>query len=422
MFFADQLIRAARVGALLLLLLPLGGVAWANDWAQWRGPGRDGVSAETHLLQQWPAAGPRLLWSVDGVGEGFSQPSVTNEAIYVTGMADGNVGYCAAYNLAGVRKWRTAYGTEWTGGYRGTRSAPTVAAGRVYVTSATGELVCLNAADGVILWQQNVLTAFGAWNCNWGYTEAVLVDGAHVICTPGGKTAMLAALDARSGAVVWTTPPIMSTPTTWERNAYCSPLLVTRGATRLIVTATNNYIIGVDADSGVLRWQSAFHNSNGQVPVTPLYADGMLFVSAGDGAGSVMLQLSADGTSVQEGWRQPRLDIHFANGVLRDGFVYATGHANGGKMACVELKTGVIRWEDNSVGKGSLSYADGRLYCYAENGTLALAQPSPDAFKLISACKITLGSGNHWAHPAISNGRLFLRHGDTLMAFKIAAE
>jgi len=405
--------RLARVFvAAVALAFVAGSVAAGSDWPQWRGPTRDGKSAETGLLKKWPEGGPKLLWSATGLGIGYSQAVVVDGTVYVTGSIKGK-GVCHAFGLDGKLKWKKEYGPVWTGGRPGARTTPTIRDGRLYVITSAGLVTCFDAANGDTIWQADLKKQFGVKRIVWGNTESLLIDGDNVICTPGGNKVMMAALNRKTGEVVWTTEGLPGT------SSYCSPILIERGKTRLIATMTSNHIIGVDADGGKVLWKRAYKNVYAIHPVTPVYADGMCYFTSGYNFGGVMLELSADGKTFTERWTEKRPDPCHGGVILLDGYIYASASSRGGKWYCVELKTGKVMWEAKIVRNGSSTLADGLFYCYGEDSMVALAEMSPKGHKVISKFKITKGGGDHWAHMAISDGRLYVRHGDVLMAYDI---
>jgi outer membrane protein assembly factor BamB len=386
-----------------------------RNWAQWRGPRRDGKSMETHLLKRWPEGGPRLLWSVGGLGEGFGSVAIADGTIYVTGMIEAT-GHLFAFDLAGRPKWKRRYGPEWNGGHPGTRCTPTINDGSVYVMSGRGGLVCMDAASGAPKWSLNVLEEFGGRNRRWGFAESVLIVDDKVIATPGGRDAGMVALDKTTGNTVWTSKALS------ELSGFCSPLLFERGSRRIIATMTDRSIVGVDAGTGRLLWRRPYRNRHGNHPVTPLHSGGWLYATSGYGGGGVMLALSPDGATVTEKWTDKALDCHHGGVVLVDGHIYGAAHHRGGKWTCLDWKSGKVMWQDRGVGKGSITYADGMLYCYGEKGTMGLVRPSPAEYDLASSFQVTKGSGPHWAHPVVFGGRLYIRHGDVLMAYDVRAK
>ncbi len=402
---------------LLAHLVCVGAVVLAADWPQWRGPNRDGTSAETGLRKVWPAEGLKPVWVAEGLGKGYSAVTVVGGAIYATGMVGTNhEGMLSVLDLAGHLKRQTSYGPEWAKSYPGARSTPTIDGDRVYILTGLGRLVCLDAGTGAVRWSEDVATAFGGTAPVMGFAEAPLVYKDRVICTPGGKEASLVALDKQTGRTVWASKELS------EMSAYCSPIHVQRGDRSLIVTMTAKSVVGIDPDTGGLVW------SQPQDPdakdtnhaITPVYQDGYLYVTGGHGKGGQMLALSPDGCRVTQAWVDEVLNPNHSGVVFVDGYVYGV---NGkGEWVCLEGRNGRVLYATKGVATGAMVYADALFYSYAQNGTLALVKASPKGCELVSQTKVTLGKDEHWAHPVISGGRLYIRHGDALMTYDIRAE
>lgn len=398
-----------------------------NAWAQFRGPNRDGKSAETGLLKKWPEGGPKLLWSVEGIlGIGFSSVAVVDGYVYTTGMVgEDNQGMLFAFDLEGNPKWQKPYGPEWTGSRKGVRTTPTVDGDRLYVISGYAKVVCMDAKKGDIVWEVDGKQKFGSQKIKWGISEAPLIVDDKVICTPGGPDATLVALNKFNGETVWTTKGLS------DKACYSSPILVERGGNQIIVAQTDSNVVAVDAGSGKVLWKDAF--SNYQVgpenpkninPPSPVYADGCVYVTSGYDDGGAMYELSADGTSFKRRWVDKTLDNHHGGVVIVDGYIYGSNWLNNrkGNWVCLDWETGKVVYETKWQNKGAVIYADGMLYCYDEkDGVLGLVRATPEKFDVISSFSITKGDGMHWAHPAISDGRLYIRHGNTLMAYDIKA-
>lgn len=391
--------------------------AVADDWAQYRGPNRDGKSAETGLLKQWPEGGPKLLWAVEGVGKGYSQVSVANGVIYTSGMV-GTQGVLRAYDPDGKLKWSREYGPEWSKRYPGARSIPTVHDGLVYVASGVGHLACFNAGTGQRKWGENMFARYQAPQVKWGYAESLLIDGDNVIFTPCGRKGTVVAIDRKTGRHVWASKDLRQT------SGFCSPILIEHGGTRMVVTLTSASVIAVSPKDGRVLWQHPYRNFRGNHPTTPVFHNGMLYVTSGYGKGAIGLKLADDGSGVKQVWSEKKQDTLHGNVVLIDGAVYGSTHRNaGGNWVCADFKTGKILWDAACVGRGgSVIYADGMLYCYGERGTLGLIRPSRQRCQVVSAFKITKGSGQHWAHPTVANGRLYIRHGNVLMCYDVKAK
>jgi len=404
--------RSRRVLVILSLVLAEIGTAQAAVWPQFRGPSRDGTSSETGLMKQWPDGGPVELWSCEGLGEGFSSLAIVDGVVYTCGMI-GNQGYLSAIDSQGKVKHKINYGSEWdkAGNHPGTRTTPTIDGDRLYLMSGQGRIACYNAADGKRIWYVDTLEKFGGQNIRWGIAESVLIDGEKAICTPGGKDATVVALNKMTGEILWTSKGLS------QLSAYCSPMLVERGGKRLILTLVEKAFTGIDANTGQVYWTMPHQVSYDIQAVSPLHKDGMVFVSNGYRHGSVGFAISGDGTSAEQKWAEKSLDIHHGGAVLVDGKIH--GSSTKGEWICLDLATGKVAFSDKLVGKGSVIYVDGMLYGYGENGKVGLIKIKPDGYELVSSFQIKKGGGEHWAHPAISDGRLYVRHGDVLMCYDI---
>jgi outer membrane protein assembly factor BamB len=380
--------------------------------SQWRGPNRDGVYPGEKLLKKWPAAGPKHLWTLFGLGDGYSSPAVTAGRIYITGMISGK-GYIFAFDMKSRLVWKTSYGPEWDGSHPGSRTTPTVVGNRIYLLSGAGQCVCLDTA-GKIIWTIDLIKDFKAKNLKWSITESVLVDGDTVFCTPGAQDVMIAALDRHTGKT------IRKIKGNGETSAYCSPCIVKHGNMRLLLTMTEKSVIGIDADKGAYLWSYSHVTSYGVNANTPLYHNGQVFTVSGYGTGGQMFKLSKDGKKMDLLWSQKTIDSQMGAAVLAGGYLYGSGHRKKG-WHCVDWKTGDVRFTAKELGnKGNIIYSGGMLYCYSEAGDVALVKPNPAKFEVVSSFKIEKGSGPHWAHPVIKNGRLYIRHGEALMVYQIA--
>jgi len=380
--------------------------------SQWRGPNRDGVYPNETLLKKWPAAGPKLLWTVNGLGQGHSSAAVTANRVYITGMTAGR-GYLFAFDTNGRLVWKSSYGPEWDDGHDGARTTPTVVGNRIYLVSAEGLCVCFDT-NGKRKWFVDLMGKFKARNLRWGMTESVLVDGDRVFCTPGGPDVMMVALDRHSGKTTW------KIKGNGEKSAYCSPCIVKHGNLRLLLTMTGESIVGLDADTGAYLWGYPHITRHDINPNTPLYHNGYVFTVSGYGSGARMFKLSPDGKKMNRVWRQKKLDSQMGAVILAGGYIYGSGHKNRG-WHCLDWKTGDVQFTGKEIGnKGNIIFSDGMLYCYGENGEVALVKPNPKKFAVVSSFKIEKGSGPHWAHPVIKKGRLYIRHGETLMVYHVA--
>ncbi len=391
--------------------------AWAEDWPQFRGVNRDGKSAETGLLTEWPAEGLTPLWIVQGLGKGYSSVAVANSRIFTTGIPEGkNEGILSALDVSGKVLWKTEYGPEWDQMHPGTRSTPTVDGTLLYELSGTGRLLCVDAGTGAIVWTRDLPVEFRGTAPRCGFAEAPLVYGEKLICTPGGTDASVVALDKVSGKTLWTSVGFS------DQSAYCSPILIERGGRHLVVTITMLHVAGLDADTGKLLWSHAF-DVGAEDPnhsVTPVYADGLLYVTSGHGKGGQMFELSSDGAEASPRWTDSTLNTVHGGLVVLDGYIYGSNAK--GHWISLEFKSGQVTGDSALVGSGSIAYADGMFYCYGDKGNFGLVKAVPELPEPVSRFKVTQGEGPHWAHPVIAGGRLYIRHGECLMAYDIASK
>ena len=385
--------------------------AKAQEPTTWRGPGSTGIYPETGLLKTWPANGPEIIWHYDELGEGFSSPVFANGKIYVS-AAEGNVGYIYALNQDGKVDWKATYGEEWVENFSGSRSTPSVVGDMLYMYSGNGIITCMNAMSGKINWTKDVMKDFGGQNITWGVTETLVIDGNKLFVTAGGTTNNVIALNRLDGKLIWSSKGV------GEKSAYCTPLLVKLASRKLLVTMTEKHINGLDAETGALLWSHEQVNEYAVHANTPLFYDNSLFCFSGYGQGGVKLDLSADGSQVTKAWFSNKLDSRFGGAVLVDGYIYTSGD-NTRDWQCADWKTGEQKYASQAIAKGNVIYADGMLYIYSEKGELALVPATPAGFNIASKAKVELGSAQHWAHIVINNGRLFVRHGKSLIAYKI---
>jgi outer membrane protein assembly factor BamB len=422
-----SLVRAKKVFIVVLALFFVG-ISFGADWPQWRGIDRDGQSAETGLLKKWPDGGPKLRWFTEGLGEGHSSISVCNGMIYTTGNKGdkgkkSKVEYITAMDLKGTIKWQKPYGKAWNKSYPEARSCPTINDGMAYVVTGKGVASCFDAKTGEKKWTRDVFTEYEGEYSPWGIGKSPLVVDDKVICTPGGAKATMVALDKKTGKVVWASKSID------DKASYCSPILVERGGKKIIVELVAKHIIGVDAASGDILWnfdcKEYQPKPRGINCVSPIYHDGGIYITSGYDMGSIKLGLSADGSSVEKLWTNIDMDTHKGGVVLIDGHIYGTSWDGNSKgtWQCVDWKTGKTIYDTKWGTMGQVITADGMLYCYEQkSGKLGLVKATPDGFDVVSSFEIPHGEGIHWAHPAISDGVLYVRHNDVLMAYAIKAE
>ena len=392
--------------------------AYAADSPQFRGPNRDGRFDEQGLLKAWSESGPPVAWVAKGLGKGYASASVAKGKIYVPGMLDDQTGYIFVLNLDGTVERKIPYGKETQEKEApGPRSTPTIDGDRLYIISGWGVVYCLDLAKGEKLWEVNVFERFGGVNSKWHVAESVLVDGDRVICTPGGKDALLAALNKMTGETVWTTKGLI------DQESYCSPTVITHNGRRILLTETGKHVVGVDAQTGALLWKHDHLTLYDIHAVTPLYKDGLVYFTGGYASGGGALELSPDGAAVKLKWSDTNLDCQHHGVVLVDGYLYGTSQKSN-ELMCLEMATGKLMWRTKEVALGVVVYADGMLYVYEgpKAGVVSLVKAVPTGFERTGRVAVTEGADKHWAHPAIANGRLYIRHGDTLIAYNLTGK
>jgi len=396
----------------------------AGDWPQFHGPNRDNKSPDKGLLKAWPEGGPPRLWEASGIGEGYSTVAIVGKRIYTAGAIEGDC-VITALEMDGKKVWTRKNGKAWSKSYAGTRSTPTIANGLLYHLSGIGNLICLKADSGEVVWTLSILKEFGGRNITWGLAESPLVIGDKVICTPGGKNISMVALDKDTGEVMWQCAGAGDKP------GYASPILVEYEGLKQIVTPMSQAIVGVRASDGRLLWRHPHKVYTDQNITTPLFHDGFLIISGcvGKGTTSLQLQVSGNDCSVNEHWHNKTLDNKQGGIVLLDGrlYGYAPSQNRSKPWVCVDFKTGDTIFQDIPVRSsykyrnGCLTYADGMFYLYSDNGNMALAKPTDTRFKVTGRLKIeNPGTRPTWAHPVVFGGRLYLRYGDTLGVYNVS--
>jgi outer membrane protein assembly factor BamB len=403
----------------LMVTLCISAMTQAADSPRFRGPAADGVFPETGLLKQWPEGGPQLVWSVEGLGKGYSSAVVADNTVYVTGMDKEKQGVLFAYDINGSLKWKTPYGPEFerTGpAPSGTRGTPTIDKDRIILMTGLGKLIIFEADKGQILRTVDLVERFHAEKAKFGYAECVLVDGEKIICIPGAKDAAVVALEKNTGETLWQTKGLSQT------SGYCSARLIQNNGQDLILAMLAQGVVALDPSNGKVLWQQDYPNRYGVQPNPPLYADGMVYVTSGGGTGGAMLSLADNDPNTTRKWTDKTLDCQMQGTVLVNGYIYGTAQSANKGLVCLDWNTGKVMWNAPQIKLGVVISADNMLYIYGVDGKMSLVKADPQAFTLISQFPITAGTEEHRAHPTIAHGCLFIRHGDALMAYKIKAE
>jgi len=397
------------VPAILLLALAQQALAQsAASWPQWRGPNRDGISKETGLLKQWPAEGPPLVWKASGAGGGYSSFSVANGKLYTMGLR-GEREFVVAFDVAtGKEAWATPHGSAFRNDRGdGPRGTPTVDGDRVYALGGSGDLTAFEARTGKIVWSKNVLQEFGGSNITWGISESPLVLGNKVLVNAGGPGASIVALNKDNGAVIWKSQS--------DRAGYSSAIPVELNGTTQVVFFTAQRAVGLDAKDGRLLWEYGKPSNRVANVATPIARGNRVFISSDYGTGGGVVEISAD-NSAKEIWFTQDMRNHHSSSVLIGDYLYGFSSAI---LTAIRFDTGEIAWRDRSVGKGSLVFADGNLYCFSENGIVGLVEATPTGYKEKGRFRLAQGNLPTWTHPVVVGGRLYLRDQDTIYAYDV---
>ncbi|MCY2993849.1 MAG: PQQ-binding-like beta-propeller repeat protein [Planctomycetota bacterium] len=411
------IVAALASGPGLIGLLAV--AAEAPCWPRFHGPNGDNHSPATGLLKKWSDEGAKLIWTAKGIGHGFAGVTIADGRIYTAGEFNDDT-RITALGMDGHVQWQSENGKgRATASPAGARCTPTIDGDRLYHENAGGQLVCLEAKTGNRVWGLSLGPEFQGKGGGYDQSESPLIDGDRVICCPGGVTAMVA-LDKNTGKTVWRSPSV------GEPAGYTSPMLVCYQGLRMILAVSQFQLIGVNADTGELLWQFKHYKSGPYcICAMPVYHDGRVFLTAGYGMGSVLLQIKVEGkkATVEPVWRSTDLDNRQGGVILLDGYLYGVADRNSNaKWICLEWKTGKTMYAERGLGQGSLTYADGMLYVLSERGKVGMVRATPMNHDVTSTFEIPKGGdGPVWAHPVVCGDRLYVRHGDFLYVYSLRA-
>jgi outer membrane protein assembly factor BamB len=398
------------------------GAELSADWPTWRGPARDDLSKDTGLLKEWPKDGPPLAWETKGLGGGFSGVSIADGKIFTMGDDDNGIESVIALNAAdGKKLWSTKIGPQGRQDKdkAGSRSTPAVDGEFVYAMDPTGDVACFKIGNGEEVWHvHRERDLGGAHPGGWLYAESPLIDGDHLICTPGGKQGTLAALDKKTGKVVWRSEGVT------DPAAYSSTVAADIGGKHQIVALTFDSVFGVAADTGKLLWRAERKGKIAVIP-TPIVHDDCVYVASGYGVGCDMFKIDTS-TSEFKADKVYANDVmvnHHGGVILYQDHLY--GYSDKGGWTCQNFADGKAVWQDKSLGKGSIAYADGHFYLRAEAGpgTIVLIDATPDGYKEHGRFDPPDRSKLHsWPHPVIAGGKLYIRDQDVLLCYDVKAK
>lgn len=398
-------------GAVLLSVTAIHGAA---DWPQWQGPDRTRLSKETGLLKEWPASGPPLVWTATGLGSGYGSMAVAGDRVFLQGIRGRNSVVIALNRPDGKEVWSKALGASETNDRGpGPRGTPTVDGDRLYVLTEHGDLACLKT-DGTAVWQRNILREFGGRQLRWLISESPLVDGPHVVVSPGGPGAGMVKLDKMTGNTVWTAKDLS------DPAGYSSIIAADVHGVRTYMTFTATAGVGVRASDGQLMFRYPNAANNVANIATPIFSNNRVFFTSAYGTGGGLLDLAAQNGEVKakELYFTRDMKNHHGGVVLVDGYLYGF---NDLILTCLEFATGRMMWRHRSVGKGSVTFADGGLYLQSENNVVGLADATPSGYREKGRFTIPDKGLPSWAHPVVSDGRLYVRNQDTVLVYDVKA-
>lgn len=403
--------------------------ASTSDWPQWRGPERNGVSQETGLLKQWPAGGPKLLWQVNDIGDGYSTPAVVGTRIYLMSNRGLENEFVQALSTQdGKVIWTTRVGNvgnpKQNPSYPKARSTPTVDGNFIYALGSDGDLVCLETKTGKIRWQKSIRTEFAGQPGEWAYAESPLVDGDVVVVTPGGPQATIAALNKKTGAVIWKSAVPGGDPA-----GYASAVVAQSGGRKQYVQLLPKGLVGVDAKTGQFLWRYKEAAKGPAQYFTPVARGEYVYCGAlGVGGALVRLKLDQGGVAAEQVYFTRGLPNGIGGAVLVGENIYGT--EVGQTLVAADFTTGKVKWQDKSIGWASVASADGLLFLHGTNGQVALVEASPEAYRekgrFTPPAQPKHGQAGPFAemafaYPVIANGRLYIRDLGTLWAYDVKA-
>jgi outer membrane protein assembly factor BamB len=402
-------------------------VAAAANWPEWRGPARDGISKETGLLQEWPTEGPKLLWQKDGLGDGYSTPSIVGDHLFLISNKglDNEFVQCLS-TKDGSQIWQTHIGKvgkpDQMPKYPCARSTPTIDGKMLYALGSDGDLVCMDVAKGEIRWKKNLLSDFAGSSGIWAYAESPLVDGDRVVVTPGGKEATLLALNKANGEVIKKFPVPEG-----DSAGYSSIIIIEAAGARQYVQFLAKGVVGIDTQSGKVLWRydKTAEKSPANIP-TPVFGDDAVYSSTGlVGGGLVKLVPDNGGVKTEDVYFDKKLPNTIGGAIRIGDYLYGSTRE---LFMCVNFKTGEQKWKkERTMAPSSILFADGKFYAHGEtNGDVALIAASPDGYEELGHFTPPgvpdKRVGKAWAYPAVADGRLYIHDWGTLWCYDVKAD
>ena len=384
-----------------------------NYWTTFRGPKRDGNYEATPVLTSWPSGGLSPIWK-QPIGLGFASFAIADGRAFTIEQRRSQE-VVAAYDIGTGRElWKQAWDAEYndsTGD--GPRSTPTWDQGRIYALGATGELRCIDANNGSVIWGKNILTDNQAENLQWAMAASPLIVDDKVIVLPGGTSGKsVVAYNKMTGAPVWR---VLN-----DRQAYVSPMLVELAGRRQIVVVSSSRVVGLAPENGALLWSYAWDTDMGINVSQPVMVDkNRFFISSGYGKGAALVEVKGSGNSFTATtvWENINMKNKFNSSVLHNGYVYGLDE---GILTCLDVNTGERKWKGGRYGYGQVILASGHLILTSDAGDLALVKATPEQYTEVA--RFSALQGKTWNYPAIADGRLLVRNANEMAAYDISVK
>ncbi|MDP7015400.1 MAG: PQQ-binding-like beta-propeller repeat protein [Pirellulaceae bacterium] len=384
--------------------------AFADDWAQFLGPARNGISSEKGLIDQWPAGGLPEVWRKPA-GVGMSGVVVVDGKAVTTFQRSGSQQVSAWDALTGKVIWKTKVAPSYRNAQgNGPRGTPAVADGRVFAFTGEGVLAAVELSSGRTLWTKNALRESGGREADFGMACSPVVVGELVVVTLGGPNACNCAFNVKTGELVWKSGD--------DPAGYSSPAVLKIDGKEQIVSFTGKAAIGMAPNDGAALWRYDFVTDFDCNIATPiLCGKDRVFISAGENHGSSLLSIKADGGKyrVSEVWASHGpgsvLRSAWQTAILHQGHLYGFDNVGAAgpvmHLTCVDAETGERKWRQARFGKGNLIAADGKLFVTTMAGELVVIKQNPDKYDELGRMKNVLDMTRQ--APALSDGRLYVR-------------
>lgn len=392
----------------------------------WRGENFSGKFSQPGLLEEWPEDGPEKILQIDGIGTGWGSAILADNKIFVIGRKD-SLDMLSCFNTEGQLIWQNSAGPSWAKSFNDTRSTPTVEDTLVYALSGQGRLNCFDTRDGRRIWTVNVDSMFQAEWHRWGVAESPLIVDHMVISVPAGDRTGMVAFDKITGELIW------KSASPGGMRSYTSPVLFRNDTINQVIGITSRQVFAVDAESGEIAWKYDLSGRIAEIKNekpgdniyvnSPIIKDNQIYISQGYDNISVMLEYAGEEEGVKELWIDRTLDCHIHGVVEIDGYIYGSNWYNNrdGRWVCLEWESGEVRYVSKWNGKGATISANGMMYLYDEKkGHVGLAKPNTEGLEIVSTFEVDFGDRQHWAHPFIGDGKLFIRHGESIGIYRLA--